>query len=154
MEAILKVQALYSRHAQLICDDELESWPALYTENCLYRVTSRVNHERKLPIGIILAESRGALHDRVTSMRKTMVYAPRWVTHLVSNAAITHEQPGLLQTRSHFAVYYTQVDGNAKLQLVGRTFDEVDTTGENWLFSQRCVVYDNELIPGSVVHPI
>lgn len=154
IEETIKAQNLYARHAQAICDGELEQWPELYTEECLYRIISRVNYERGLPVSLIFAESRGALKDRVTAIRNTMVYAPRCVAHVVGSIMITQAQPGKLHTRSHFAAYYTQEDGNARLQLVGRTFDQIDTSGQQWLFSHRSVVFDNELVPGSVVHPV
>ena len=153
-ENTVKVQNLYAKHAQAICDNELEKWPELYTQDCLYRIISRVNYERDLPLSVMLAESRGALVDRVMAIRNTMVYAPRYVTHLTSNISIVDEQDGLFHTRSHFAVYYTQVDGNARLQLVGRTFDKVDPSGDAWLFTERSVVFDNELVPGSIVYPV
>ncbi|MDX3895584.1 aromatic-ring-hydroxylating dioxygenase subunit beta [Pusillimonas sp.] len=154
LEHTIKAQDLYARHAQIISDGELEQWPELYTEECLYRIISRVNHERNLPLSLIFAESRGALKDRVSAIRNTMVYAPRYVTHLVSQVQITGERDGLLHTRSHFAVYYTQADGNARLQMVGRSFDQIDARCANWLFAHRSVVFDNELVPGSIVYPI
>ena len=153
-ENTIKAHDLYANHAQVICDNELEKWPELYTQECVYRLISRVNYERNLPLSVILAESRGALADRVMAIRNTMVYAPRYVTHLTSNIRILEDKSGLLHTRSHFAVYYTQVDGNARLQLVGRTFDKIDTSGDTWLFAERNVVFDNELVPGSIVHPV
>lgn len=153
-EHIVKVERLYAAHTQVICDNELEKWPDLYTEECVYRLISRVNYERNLPTCIILAESRGALVDRVTAIRNTLVYAPRYITHLVTNVCIVKEDGNLLQTRSQFAVYFTQTDGNPRIQLVGRTFDKIDTSQSEWRFAARDVVFDNELVPGSIVHPI
>lgn len=154
LEQTINAQNLYARHAQIISDGKLEQWPDLYVDECLYRIISRVNHERGLPLSLIFAESRGALKDRVSAIRNTMVYAPRYVTHLVSQVQITEEQDGLLHTRSHFAVYYTQTDGNARLQMVGRSFDQIDTRSDDWLFAHRSVVFDNELVPGSIVYPV
>lgn len=103
---------------------------------------------------VILAESRGALIDRVTAIRNTLVYAPRYVTHLVSNVRIVKQDANLLHTRSQFVVYFTQTDGNPRVQLLGRSFDQIDTSQSEWLFAARDVVFDNELVPGSIVHPI
>lgn len=153
-EYIVKAERLYATHTQAICDNELEKWPELYTEDCRYRLISRVNYERDLPICVILAESRGALIDRITAVRNTLVYAPRYVTHLVTNVCIVKAEEKQLHTRSQFAVYFTQTDGNPRLQLVGRSFDRIDISNPQWLFAARDVVFDNELIPGSIVHPI
>lgn len=153
-EYIDKAERLYALHTQVICDDELEKWPLIYTPECRYRLISRVNYERNLPMCVIFAESRGALIDRVTAIRNTLVYAPRYVTHLVSNVCIVKQETSLLHTRSQFVVYFTQTDGNPRIQLVGRTFDTIDTSQPEWLFNTRDVVFDNELVPGSIVHPI
>ena len=70
-----RVADFYAHHSEVISDDQLERWPEFYTEDCLYKLISRVNFDRKLPLGAILCESRGALLDRVTAIRNTMVYA-------------------------------------------------------------------------------
>lgn len=153
-EALLGVQDLYARHAECICDGELERWPDFFTESCVYKIASRVNVERGLPLAPFLAESRGALRDRVVAIRNTMVFAPRCVTHAVSGVRIAGREGALLRTRSMFCVYQTLEDGATHIQLAGRTFDTIDTAGAEWLFAERVVVYDTDLVPGSVVYPV
>jgi len=152
-EPLQRAQELYARHAQAICDDELEKWPELFTENCQYKIISRVNYDRNLPLSVIFAESQGALKDRVIAIRNTMVYAPRYMSHLVTGVRIIETLADSLKSRSQFAIYHTLSDGNAQLHLIGRTFDQIDTSAADWKFSQRTVVFDNELVPGSVVYP-
>ncbi|WP_193727487.1 aromatic-ring-hydroxylating dioxygenase subunit beta [Paraburkholderia atlantica] len=151
---IEKVSDFYAQHAETICDDRLEQWPEFYADECVYKITSRVNYERKLPIGLMFAESKGALIDRVTAIRNTMVFSPRYMTHLVSNVRIVSEQDGILETRSQFVAYLTLVDGTPELQLLGRTFDKIDTMDSALKLKERIVVFDNELVPGSVVYPV
>ncbi|MGF6408552.1 aromatic-ring-hydroxylating dioxygenase subunit beta [Paraburkholderia tuberum] len=151
---IEKVDDLYAQHAEIICDDRLEQWPELYADECVYKIISRVNYERSLPVGVIFAESKGALIDRVTAIRNTMVFSPRYLTHLIGSVRIVGEKEGVLDTRSQFAVYQTLVDGTPELQLLGRTFDQIDASGEALKFKSRFVVFDNELVPGSVVYPV
>jgi len=151
---IKKMEDLYAEHAEYICDDRLEEWTELFADDCVYRIISRVNHERKLPLNILLAESKGALIDRVTAIRNTMVYLPRYVTHMTSNMRITQSNSDLLASRSHIAVYQTLIEGSARIHLVGRTFDQIDTSEARWKFVSRVVVFDNELIAGSVVYPV
>ncbi len=148
------VADLYMRHAEVICDDALEQWPDFYAEQCVYRVISRVNHDRGLPLSIIYAESRGALVDRVTAIRNTMVYAPRVVHHGISGMRVLSQDEGVARTRSHFVVHQTLGDGVTQVQMVGRSFDTIDLAGTRPVFRERLAVFDTELVPGSVVYPI
>lgn len=150
-----RVIELYARHSEAISDDELEHWPGFFTEDCLYKLTSRVNFDRKLPLGTILCESRGALLDRVTAIRNTMVFEPRSVIHTVSNARLVEAEPdGTLLARSMFCVWQTLTDGESKLQLVGRSFDRIVVDGAALRFRERIAIFDSELVPGSIVYPI
>ncbi|GMV01635.1 MAG: hypothetical protein KJZ98_00180 [Burkholderiaceae bacterium] len=151
----LRVAELYTRHSEIISDNHLEQWPDLYTEDCLYKLVSRANFDRQLPLGTILCESRGALIDRVTAIRNTMVYAPRSIIHTVSNARLTEvATDGALSARSMFCVWQTLPDGQSHLQLVGRSFDRIAVNGEELRFRERIAVFDSELVPGSIVYPI
>ena len=150
-----RVADFYAHHSEVISDDQLEQWPELYTEDCLYKLTSRVNFDRKLPLGTILCESRGALIDRVTAIRNTMVYAPRSVIHTVSNARVVEAgADGTLVARSMFCVWQTLMDGQTHLQMVGRSFDRIVSQGNALRFRERIAVFDSELVPGSIVYPI
>lgn len=148
------VEALYAIHAERICDDELEAWTELYTPDCLYKLTSRLNHERGLPLSPILAESQGALSDRVAAIRNTMVWSPRCVTHTVSGIRIVKREGNFLHTRSMFAVFQTMIDGTTMLHMVGRTFDKIAVDGISMKFAERVAIYDSELVLGSVIYPI
>jgi 3-phenylpropionate/cinnamic acid dioxygenase small subunit len=149
------VANLYVRHSETISDDQLEQWPEFYTEDCLYKLISRVNVDRKLPLGTILCESRGALIDRVTAIRNTMVFAPRHIIHTVSNARLVDvAADGTLLARSMFCVWQTLVDGQTHMQLVGRSFDRIVRKADALQFCERIAVFDTELVPGSIVYPI
>lgn len=150
-----RVGELYARHSEVISDDRLEEWPGLFVEDCLYKLISRVNVDRKLPLATILCESRGALLDRVTAIRNTMVYEPRTVIHTVSNARLVETAAdGTLVARSMFCVWQTMIDGQSQVQLVGRSFDRIAVEPDALRFRERIAVFDTELVPGSVVYPV
>jgi 3-phenylpropionate/cinnamic acid dioxygenase small subunit len=148
------VEEFYYRYAECICDDELERWPDFFAEECFYQIIPRRNHERGLPVAILLAESRGGLIDRVTAIRNTMVYAPRYVLQQVTNVRIVAEDAGVLTTRSLISVYQTLPEGDTLHLLVGRSFDTIDTSGPAWELLKRVVLYDTELLPATVIYPI
>jgi len=56
-----RVAQLNAAYARAIDDDRLEQWPALFTDPCLYKITSADNYRRGLPAGLVYADSRGML---------------------------------------------------------------------------------------------
>lgn len=150
-----RVNAFYLNHSEIISDDRLEGWPDLFAEDCFYRLTSRTNFDRRLPLGTILCESRGALIDRVTAIRNTMVYAPRTIIHAFSNLRVVNESDnGEVVTRSAFCIWQTLADGETQLQMVGRSFDRLREENGELKFRERIAVFDSELVPGAVVYPV
>lgn len=149
-----KVADLYARYAETLCDGQIAQWPEFFTENCLYRLVPRTNYERGLRIGPMFAESKGALKDRVAAIQETLVYSARSITHMVSGARVVAVEGNLLRARSMLSVYQTLVDGTTQLQLVGRSFDLIDTSAGDYRFSERVVVFDTELLAGALVFPV
>ena len=150
----LRIDDLYTRYAECIADGALESWPEFFTENCLYQIIPRANFDRGLPVAIMLAESRGALVDRVVAIRNTMVFGPRVVLLSFSGIRVISSSDAMLDVRATFTVFHTQVDGVTKLLMAGRTFDRVNTGSEPWQFAARVAVYDTELLPATVIYPV
>lgn len=149
-----RVVDLYARYAETLSDLQIAQWPEYFTDECLYRIVSRPNHDRGQRIGPMFAESKGALKDRVVAILETLVYAARSITHITSGIRVVDGETSALRTRSMLAVYQTLVDGTTQLQLVGRTFDVVDATGSDLKFRERVVIFDTELLAGAFVYPV
>jgi 3-phenylpropionate/cinnamic acid dioxygenase small subunit len=148
------VEDLYAAYAETLCDGDLEKWPDYFTEECLYKLTSRANYERNLPLGAIFSENRGALVDRVRALRTALVYAPRAVCYLVSGVRTIGRADDGWNTRSMFSAFETFVEGDSMLKMCGRTFDRVVVDGGAAKFSRRVVVYDNDRVPSAVIYPL
>ncbi len=59
----------------------------------------------------------------------------------------------MIHARANFSVLSTQ-EGVTTLLIVGRAFDQVDTAGADWKFAERVCVYDNDLLPATVIYPV
>jgi len=149
-----RVADLYTRYAETLCDLKIADWPEYFTDDCLYRIVSRPNHDRGQRIGPMFAENKGALKDRVVAISETLVYSARSLTHLVSGVRVVSSDASTLHSRSMLAVYQTLIDGTTQLQLVGRTFDAIDARGSELKFRERIVVFDTELLAGALVYPV
>jgi 3-phenylpropionate/cinnamic acid dioxygenase small subunit len=150
----VQVHDFYARYAEVICDDRLESWPDFFVADCRYQIIPRINHDRGLPVALILAESRGGIVDRLTAIRNTMVFAPRYVSHTVSSVRIVGAHDGDLRTRSMLTVHQTIADQPTKLLLAGRTFDRIRFEDDQPRFVERVVVSDTESLPSTIIYPV
>ena len=57
---------------RLFDDDRLEEWPSFFVEDCLYKVTTADMHRDGLEAGIIFANSRGMLKDRISALERQL----------------------------------------------------------------------------------
>lgn len=149
-----RVDDLYARYAETICDGVLEAWPDFFVENCRYHVRPRTNHERGQMLGPIYSESRGALVDRVNAIRSSMVFMPRAVCYVVGSIRIVEARAGEMTTRSMFSAYHTLETGDSEVLMVGRTFDELVEADGDLKFRERIVVFDTERVPGALIYPV
>ncbi len=83
-ELQFEVERLAARYAAAIDDDWLEEWPDFFTETCRYQIITRENYDKKLPVGIFFANSRGMLIDRVRSLREANIYEAQHYRHILS----------------------------------------------------------------------
>ena len=83
MSDLLRVAELNAAYAAAIDADRLEEWPDFFVDDCLYKITSAENHKRGYGAGIIYADSRAMLRDRVTALRSANIYERQSYRHIV-----------------------------------------------------------------------
>ena len=76
-----EVEDFYAEYGEIIDGGELERWPELFAEPCLYRIVSKENHDRGLPLSLMRCDGMGMLRDRALASQKLNVYAPRAWRH-------------------------------------------------------------------------
>ena len=86
MSALLQVAELNAAYAATIDADRLEAWPDFFIESCLYKITSADNRKHGYSAGIVYADSRAMLHDRVTALRTANIYERHSYRHIVEAA--------------------------------------------------------------------
>ena len=67
MSTLLRVAELNAAYAAVIDTDRLEQWPDFFIDDCLYKITSAENRKRGYSAGIVYADSRAMLRDRITA---------------------------------------------------------------------------------------
>jgi anthranilate 1,2-dioxygenase small subunit len=150
---IRRVEELYYDYAQAI-DEEVERWPDLFTEDARYRVTSRENFDRNLPLAAIYCEGRGMILDRAMAVRETTVYAKRFMRHAITNVRVSELAGGSLSARANFTIYETTEDAITRLFAVGRYIDTIARSGDALLFRDKLCVLDSNVVIGSLIYPV
>jgi 3-phenylpropionate/cinnamic acid dioxygenase small subunit len=143
----------YDEYYTVLDDVRLDEWPALFTEDCVYRVIPRENYEAGYTLSTIYAESRGMLVDRVMGMTRTQMYAPRYYRRFPGPLRIVSRDGDSVRTRHNLLVVQTLIDKKTEIVLSAVCHDELVPDGERNLLRERIVVFDSEMIPNSLIYP-
>jgi anthranilate 1,2-dioxygenase small subunit len=149
-----QVQALHTRYVRVIDDDQIEEWPKLFTEKCLYRIVTRENFAQGLPLAVMECRSRKMMEDRVTGLRRINVYEPQRYIHQISALEIEPAGEGRWKCRSNFLVIRTMGDGAMSVFSAGIYQDAVFVDSGAVLFEERIVIQDSRRVDTLVVIPI
>jgi 3-phenylpropionate/cinnamic acid dioxygenase small subunit len=143
----------YDEYYNTLDDVRLEEWPAFFTEDCIYRVIPRENHEAGYALSTIYAESRGMLIDRVMGLTRTQMFAPRYYRRFPGPLRIVSRDGDLVRSRHNLLVVQTLIDKRTEIVLSAVCHDVlVADEGRNRL-RERIVVFDSEMLPNSLIYP-
>ena len=149
-----RVSRLNADYARAIDDDRLEDWPEFFAEPCLYSITSADNHRHGMPVGIIYADSKGMLKDRVAALREANVYERQSYRHVVGLPAILGERDGAVRAETPFLVVRIMRDGTMALFATGRYLDALVEEAGALRFRERVVVCDSSRIDTLLAIPL
>ncbi len=154
LELRAQLADLYCAYDNALNDGELERWPELFTDACVYKVIPRENHEQGLPVALIYCESRDMLCDRVVALRETALYAPRTVRRITSAVCVRAIGDDGLRLTADFALLQSMPNRPSELFLCGCCEDLVVDDGGILRFAERLCIYDSTIVPTSLVYPV
>lgn len=154
VELRARLADLYCAYDNALNDGELERWPELFTDPCLYKVIPRENFDQGFPVAVIYCESRDMLVDRVVAVRETALYAPRIVRRITSAVCVRAIGEDGLRLTASFALFQTMQDQPSEVFLCGRYQDRVVDEGGVLRFAERLCIYDSTIVPASLVYPV
>lgn len=140
---LFRLAALNSEYAACIDADRLEDWPDFFLDDCLYKVTTAENHRRGYAAGVIYADLRAMLRDRVAALREANIYERHAYRHIVGMPRLAGEDGGIVSTETPFLVIRTMRDGRMDIFAVGRYLDRVADGDGALRFAERVVVCDS-----------
>jgi len=169
---LFRLAALNSDYAACIDADRLEAWPDFFVDACLYKITTAENHRRGYQAGVIYADSRAMLRDRVAALREANIYERQTYRHIVGmpridpatggpvtagtvtgtvtgtgaagTGAAGTGAAGVISAETPFLVVRTMRDGHMDIFAAGRYLDRVVADVDGALrFAERVVVCDS-----------
>ena len=145
---------LYARYAQVLDAGQFNEWAELFTDDAVYLLQPRENHERGFPLATMFFESKGMLLDRAYAVSQTIFHDPYYQRHVVGTPLVLKVEGGRIHSEANYAVFRTKLSRETTVFNVGRYVDEVVRTPQGLRFARRHAIYDSEMIPNSIIYPI
>jgi anthranilate 1,2-dioxygenase small subunit len=145
---------LIARYAACIDDDRLEEWPDFFSEACRYQIISRENYDKKRPVGVFFANSRGMLIDRVKALREANIYEAQRYRHILSPTLVLEHDGASAASETNFLVIRIMQDGAMSLFSAGRYLDRIALGGAEPIFTERLVICDSRRIDTLLAMPL
>ena len=142
---LFELSALNAACAAAIDADRLEAWPDFFTEPCLYKITTADNVAKGYQAGIIYADTRAMLHDRVAALRQANIYERQRYRHILGMPLIETAPDGAIAVETSFLVIRTMREGQMDVFAAGvyRDRPQRDADG-TWRYRERIVVCDSQ----------
>jgi anthranilate 1,2-dioxygenase small subunit/terephthalate 1,2-dioxygenase oxygenase component beta subunit len=143
-ETLFRLAGLNASYAAVIDADQLEEWPDFFVESCRYKITTADNVRRGYAAGIVYADSRAMLIDRVAALRQANIYERQMYRHIIGLPIMRADEPGVIAAETPFLVVRTMRDGRMDLFAAGRYVDRVREEASGLRFAERLVVCDSQ----------
>jgi anthranilate 1,2-dioxygenase small subunit len=142
-DAISLINRLHGAYVRCIDNGQLEAWPDFFEENCIYKITTADNFALGLEAGVIFANSRGMLLDRVASLREANIYERHVYRHFLGQPWIVSQEAGEVRSETSFFVARIMRDGTTDVYATGRYIDVYKLNGSAPKLRERIVVCDS-----------
>ncbi|MET8517903.1 aromatic-ring-hydroxylating dioxygenase subunit beta [Streptomyces sp. NPDC005077] len=154
MDAFRLISRAQGEYARCIDSDRVEEWPDFFEEDCHYRITTAANHSEGLEAGVIWADNRRMLDDRVSALREANIYEAHTYRHILGQPAVLEESDAGATSETGFLVVRVMRDGTSDIFATGRYLDRYRFVGERASIVERIVVCDSPVIDTLLALPL
>ena len=151
LERILALQAAYIR---CIDNNALETWPDFFADPCLYVVTTAENHKAGFAAGIIYADTKGMLIDRIAALREANVYEKQSYRHILGLPNIVANGGDTAESETPFMVVRIMHNGQSDVFATGLYLDTYRADGDELKFAKRLVLCDSSRVDTLMALPL
>jgi anthranilate 1,2-dioxygenase small subunit len=143
-----------SAYIGCIDDDRLEEWPGHFHGKCFYKITTAANEREGLEAGIIFANTRGMLADRISALRQANIYERQSYRHILGQPLIMSEKGEEIRVETPFIVVRILLDGETSIFATGVYKDLFRLEGGVPKLNERIVVCDSSRIDTLLALPL
>jgi anthranilate 1,2-dioxygenase small subunit/terephthalate 1,2-dioxygenase oxygenase component beta subunit len=151
---VLQLCAFNAAYAQAIDSDALEAWPAFFANDCTYRITNAENERDGLPSGIVYADSRAMLEDRIAALREANIYERQRYRHLLGVPLVEWAGDAEAEARTPFLVARIMSTGETMLFASGEYRDRFVRQDGKLLLAERIAVCDSTVTDTLLALPL
>ena len=148
------VGAFQAAYAKCIDDEGGAAWPDFFTPDCFYLVTTAQNHRAGMPAGLIYAEGRGMLKDRITALQEANIYEQHGYRHVLGQPLIGPVDGDVVKAETSFLVARIMRTGETSVFATGRYLDRFQIADDGLLLRERVVVCDSNQIDTLLALPL
>ncbi len=148
------IEDFNSAYAAVLDAGKVEDWPGFFTDDALYRITGRDNADADLPVGLVYCEGIGMLKDRALAIATTMMFAPRYLMHQITDVRVLAIDADIITATANYALFQTLVDERTTIQQVGRYYDRFARRDGDLKLRERHCVYDSLIIDTALIYPV
>jgi anthranilate 1,2-dioxygenase small subunit/terephthalate 1,2-dioxygenase oxygenase component beta subunit len=151
---LLALCAFNAAYAHAIDSDALEQWPGFFTQDCHYRVTHVENEQEGLVAGIIYADSRAMLEDRIAALREANIYERQRYRHLLGIPLLESAEAGVALARTPFIVVRIMATGQTEVFATGEYSDRFVQQDGKLLLAERVAICDSTVTDTLMALPL
>ena len=137
------ISHVQNAYARCIDNGNLEAWPDFFDDDCTYKITTSDNYSLGLEAGVIFANSKGMLRDRVASLREANIYERHVYRHFLGAPWIVSQDEREVHSETSFFVARIMRDGSTDVYATGRYIDVYRLNGTSPKLRERIVVCDS-----------
>ncbi|HSX92091.1 MAG TPA: nuclear transport factor 2 family protein [Hydrogenophaga sp.] len=151
---LLNLMAFHAAYAETIDSDRLERWPDFFASDAHYRITHVENEQQGLPAGIVWADSRAMLEDRVAALREANIYERQRYRHLLGVPLLEAADEHTARASTPFMVARIMAHGETQLFATGVYRDRFVRVDGKLLLAERVAVCDSTVTDTLMALPL
>ncbi len=151
---LLNLMAFHAAYAETIDSDRLEQWPDFFAPDAHYRITHVENEQQGLPAGIVWADSRAMLEDRIAALREANIYERQRYRHLLGMPMMESADGTAAQARTPFILVRIMATGQSEVFATGVYRDRFVREGGELLLAERVAICDSTVTDTLMALPL
>jgi len=151
---LLALCAFHAAYADAIDSDALEQWPDFFAEDADYRITHIENEREGLPAGIVYADSRAMLEDRIAALRVANIYERQRLRHILGMPLLLKAEGEQAEARTPFLVARIMASGQTDVFATGVYQDRFVRRNGRLLLQSRVAICDSTVTDTLLALPL